>query len=118
VSRVSHGPDRLNVTFDDEGLMANAGLLLVATVSARLGISRIVAQTVRMGGLVGGALPGRKVLSLVHAIVAGASHIDRAGILRRRRRPVSSCPPPGRSWSRRRSPTCPRPARHPIPTLG
>ena len=36
VTRVSHSPDRLRVTFDDEGLVANAGLPLVATLSARL----------------------------------------------------------------------------------
>ena len=35
-----------------------------------------------MAGLVGGARPGRKVLTLVHAIVAGASHIDHADMLR------------------------------------
>lgn len=79
---VSHVPDRLAVSFDDEGLVANAGLLLVATLAARLGIGRIVGQTVRMGGLVGGAVPGRKVLTLVHAIAAGASHIDHADVLR------------------------------------
>jgi Transposase DDE domain group 1 len=82
VSRVSHSPDRLRVTFDDEGLVANAGLLLVATLAARLGVGRIVDQTVRMTGLVGGARPGRKVLTLVHAIAAGASHIDHADVLR------------------------------------
>jgi Transposase DDE domain group 1 len=82
VSRVSHSPDRLRVTFDDEGLVANAGLLLVATLAARLGIGRIVEQTLCMVGLVGGAHPGRKVLSLVHAIAAGASHIDHADVLR------------------------------------
>lgn len=79
---VSHVPDRLSASFDDEGLVANAGLLLVATLSARLGIGRIVEATVRMAGLVGGARPGRKVLTLVHAIVAGASHIDHADVLR------------------------------------
>jgi hypothetical protein len=82
VSGVSHSPDRLRVTFDDEGLVANAGLLLVATLAARLGVGRIVEQTVRMAGLVGGARPGRKVLTLVHAIAAGASHIDHADVLR------------------------------------
>lgn len=82
MSRVSHSPDRLRVTFDDEGLVANAGLLLVATLASRLGVGRIVEQTVRMAGLVGGAGPGRKVLSLVHAIAAGASHIDHADVLR------------------------------------
>jgi Transposase DDE domain group 1 len=82
VTAVSHAPDRLGATFDDEGLVANAGLLVVATLSARLGIGRIVNATVRMAGLVGGAHPGRKVLTLVHAIVAGASHIDHADVLR------------------------------------
>jgi hypothetical protein len=70
------------VDFDDESLVANAGLVMVATLSARLGIGRAVDATVRMAGLVGGAHPGRKVLTLVHAIVAGASHIDHADILR------------------------------------
>lgn len=82
MSRVSHSPDRLRVIFDDEGLVANAGLLLVAALAARLGLGRIVEQTLRMPGLVGGARPGRKVLTLVHAIAAGASHIDHADVLR------------------------------------
>jgi Transposase DDE domain group 1 len=82
VRPVSHVPDRLAVSFDDEGLVANAGLLVVATLAARLGIGRLVDATVRMAGLVGGARPGRKVLTLVHAIVAGASHIDHADVLR------------------------------------
>jgi hypothetical protein len=73
VSRVSLSPDRLRVTFDDEGLVANAGLMLVATLAARPGVGRIVKQTLGMVGLVGGARPGRKVLTLVHAIAAGAS---------------------------------------------
>jgi hypothetical protein len=37
---------------------------------------------VRLGGRVGGAHPGRKVLTLVHAIIAGASHIDHVDVLR------------------------------------
>ena len=82
MSRVSHVPDRLSVSFDDEGLVANAGLLLVATLSARLGIGVIVNATLRMGGVIGGAHPARKVLTLVHAIAAGGSHIDHAEILR------------------------------------
>lgn len=82
MSRVSHGLDRLSVTFDDPNMVANAGLLLAATLSARLGIAAIVDATVRMEGIVGGARPGRKVLTLVHAIVAGGSHIDHADMLR------------------------------------
>jgi hypothetical protein len=82
VSRVSRGLDRVGVTFDDPNLVANAGLLLVATLVSRLGIGLIVEQLLDLGGRVGGAHPGRKVLTLVHTIVAGGSHIDHADILR------------------------------------
>jgi Transposase DDE domain group 1 len=82
VSGVLQVPDRLRVTFDDEGLVANAGLVLVATLSARLGIAAIVNSTLGMAGLIGGSHPGRKVLTLVHSIMAGGSHIDHAEILR------------------------------------
>ena len=82
MSRVSHGIDRVAVSFDDPNLVANAGLILVGTVALRLGLERLVNTTVRLGGRVGGALPGRKVLTLVHAIVAGGSHIDHAEVLR------------------------------------
>ena len=63
-------------------LVANAGLLLVATLAARLGIDQLVNERVRLRGRVGGALPGPRVLTLVHAICAGASHIDHANVLR------------------------------------
>jgi DDE family transposase len=82
VSRVSHGIDRVAVSFDDPNLVANAGLLLVGTLVLRLGLERLVNTTVRLGGRVGGARPGRKVLTLIHAIVAGGSHIDHADVLR------------------------------------
>jgi hypothetical protein len=82
VSRVSHGIDRVAVSFDDPNLVANAGLLLVGTLVLRLGIERLVNSVVRLGGRVGGAMPGRKVLTLVHAIVAGGSQIDHADALR------------------------------------
>jgi hypothetical protein len=82
VSRVSHAVDRVAVSFDDPNLVANAGLLLVGILVVRLDLERLVNATVRLVGRVGGALPGRKVLTLVHAIVAGASHIDHADVLR------------------------------------
>jgi hypothetical protein len=74
--------DRLAVRFDESNLVANAGLLLVGTLVAKLGLERLVNGTVRLGGRVGGALPGRKVLTLVHAMVVGGSHIDHADTLR------------------------------------
>lgn len=62
--------------------MANARLLLVATLASRLGVGRIVEQTLRMAASSGGARPGRKLLTLVHGIAAGASDIDHADVLR------------------------------------
>ena len=82
MSRVSHAIDRIQVRFDDENLVANAGLLLVATLAVRLELEALVNSMVRLSGRVGGSRPGRKVMSLVHAIVAGGSHIDHADVLR------------------------------------
>jgi hypothetical protein len=67
--------------FDDETLVADAGLIVPATL-VRLGSEALVNQTVRLVDRVGGARPGRKVLTLVAAILAGASHIDHADRLR------------------------------------
>ena len=82
MSGVSHAIDPIEVTFDDPNLVANAGLLVVATLVSRLGLERLINRTVRLVGRVGGARPGRKVLTLVHTIVAGGSHIDHADMLR------------------------------------
>ncbi len=82
MSSVSRGIDRIEVTFDEPNLVANAGLLLVATLVGRLGLEALINSTVKLSGRVGGALPGRKVLTLVHAMIAGASHIDHVDMLR------------------------------------
>jgi len=82
VRSVSRGIDRIDVTFDDPNLVANAGLILVATLSARLGLEALINQTVHLSGRVSGALPGRKILTLIHTMVAGGSHIDHADMLR------------------------------------
>ena len=82
MKQVSHSIDRVDVTFDERTLVANAGLILVGTLALRLDVERLVDSTVRLVGRVGGARPGRKVLTLVHAMVAGASHIDHADVLR------------------------------------
>lgn len=80
--QVSRGLDRVGVTFDDASLVANAGLLLVGTLVARLGLEALIDSTVRMGERIGGARPGRKVLTLVHMMVAGGCHIAHADVLR------------------------------------
>jgi hypothetical protein len=82
VTRVSHALDRIDATFDDPNLVANAGLLLVATLSQRLDLEGLIDATVRLDGRVGGARPGRKVLTLAHAMCVNASHIDHTDMLR------------------------------------
>jgi hypothetical protein len=82
VKRVSHGIDRVGVSFDDETLVGDAGLIVPATLMVRLGLEVLINATVRLAGRVGGSRPGRKVLTLVAAIMAGATHIDRADRLR------------------------------------
>lgn len=79
---VSRGIDRVAVTFDEPNLVANAGLLLVATLATRLGLERLANATIDLSGQVGGFKPGRKILTIVHAMVAGATHIDHADMLR------------------------------------
>jgi len=74
--------ERVAVTFDDPTLVADAGLIVPATLMVRLGLEALVNQMVRLGGRVGGARPGRKVLTLVAAILVGASHIDHVDRLR------------------------------------
>src|SRR5512132_887051 len=74
--------DRLRVAFDDERAVANAGLLLPATVASRLEIERLVDETVDLGERPGAARPGRKVLTLCHAMLLGADSIDDCDVLR------------------------------------
>ena len=82
MTRVSQPLDRVEVIFDDDNLVANAGLILPATLADRLGLEPLIDDTVRLDGRIGGARPGRKVLTLVHSILAGGSHIDHADVLR------------------------------------
>ena len=82
MTQVSRALDRIDVSFDDPNLVANAGLLLTATLSARLDLEALIDDTVCLGGRVGGARPGRKVLTLTHSMIAGGTHIDHADMLR------------------------------------
>ena len=82
MSRVSRAIDRVEATFDDETLVADAGLIVPATLMVRLGLEALVNDLVRLVGRIGGAAPGRKVLTLVAAILTGASHIDHVERLR------------------------------------
>jgi len=83
---VPEGPaclDSVRVAFNEERLVSDAGLLVTATLGHRLGIEELVNESVWLDPSAPGAcLPGRKVMSLVHGILAGADSIDAMNVLR------------------------------------
>jgi len=76
------GPNALEVVFDDERAVSDAGVVLVATLVDRLGIEALAGLFVRLGERAGAANAGRKIMSLIYAMVLGADCIDDADILR------------------------------------
>jgi Transposase DDE domain group 1 len=80
--RSSHTLDQLDTCFDDTHAIANAGLLLPATLAERLGIERAADALIDLGERAGAHRPGRKLLTLVHAMLAGGDCIDDADLLR------------------------------------
>jgi hypothetical protein len=80
--RSSHSLDRLDTTFDDERLVADAGLLLPATLAQHLGLRELVDEHLDLGSAVGRANVGDKLLTLVMSALAGGDCIDDADALR------------------------------------
>ena len=78
MSESSRSPDRFATTFDHEGLVANAGLILAGTLMDRLGLSALIERWVRTGS----ANPGPKICTVVAAMLAGGTHIDHVEMLR------------------------------------
>src|SRR3954464_16095732 len=77
------GLDGVRVTFDDERVVSDAGLMLLATLAARLGIEECAQRFVRLRPRrpgVGNA--GRKGMSLIFAMALGADSIDDCDVLR------------------------------------
>ena len=66
-------PDRIRILFDDHRLVANAGLLLPATLARHLGLRELVDHHLDLGGAPGRANTGDKVLTLVASALAGAT---------------------------------------------
>lgn len=71
-----HGLDRVRVAFDDEHAVADAGLILPATLAQHLGLRELVDELVDLGDAPGHANVGHKVMTLVHAMLGGADSID------------------------------------------
>jgi hypothetical protein len=78
----SHSLDALSVQFDDENLVANAGLILPGTLAQHLGLEELYRDKVRLGDAPGGPNPGIKAMTLIHSALAGGDCIDDADVLR------------------------------------
>src|SRR5579859_5302099 len=74
--------DGARVVFDDERVVANAGVMLPAVLAGRLGLEAMVEETVDLGDRVGAANPGRKIMTLVSAMLLGADCIEDCDVLR------------------------------------
>ena len=74
-----NNPDRISIVFDDHRLVANAGLLLPATLARHLGL-REYDHHLDLGGAPGRANTGDKMLTLVASALAGGDCIDDAGL--------------------------------------
>jgi hypothetical protein len=80
--RSSHTVDRVDTAFDDDRLVADAGLVLPATLAAHLGLKQLVDRFLDLGGAAGRANVGDKLLTLVMSALAGGDSIDDADALR------------------------------------
>ena len=80
--RSSHTLDRLDTRFDDDRLVADAGLLLPATLAQHLGLRELVDTHLDLGQAPGRANAGDKLLTLVMSVLAGGDCIDDAAALR------------------------------------
>ncbi len=77
------GLDALQVEFDDERAVSDAGVTLVATLAERLGIELLAVGLVRLRrDRPGAANAGRKVMALLFAMVLGADSIDDCALVR------------------------------------
>jgi hypothetical protein len=76
------GLDGVGVCFDDERAVADAGVVVVATLAGRLGVEALVDERVDLGERDGAGNEGAKVMTLVSAMALGADCIDDCEILR------------------------------------
>ena len=78
----SHSLSRLSVTFSDGHAVADAGLLLPATLAEKLRLRDLLDQHVCLGGRAGAGNAGVKGMTLIFSALAGGDSIDDAALLR------------------------------------
>jgi hypothetical protein len=74
--------DRLDVTFDAKHLVANAGLVLPATLAQHLGLPELLREHVHLGKVAGAANPEWKAMTAIFSLLAGGEWVDDVNALR------------------------------------
>ena len=99
--RSSHTVDRVDTAFDDDRLVADAGLLVPATLALHLGLKGLVDRFLDLGRAAGRANVGDKLLTLIMSALAGGDSIDDADALSAgsRSRSLRTTSPAGRRGS-------------------
>jgi Transposase DDE domain group 1 len=80
--RSSHSLDHIDVTFDDDHAVADAGLVLPATLAQHLRLRELFEECVDLGDAPGRANVGHKAMTLIHSALADGDCIDDADALR------------------------------------
>lgn len=78
MSAVLRTIDRFDAIFDHDGLVADVRLVLAGTLIAKLGQEPVIDRWVRTGS----ANAGRRILTVVAAVMAGATEIDHGDLVR------------------------------------
>jgi hypothetical protein len=78
----SHTLDPVAVVFDDDHLVADAGLILPATLAQHLGLRQLFERHVDLGDAPGRANVGHKAMCIIHSALAGGDSIDDCDALR------------------------------------
>lgn len=76
------GLDAMQVSFDDERVVSDAGIVLVATLAGRLGIEALAQRRCAYGPITPARATSQKVMALIYAMVLGADCIDDCDVLR------------------------------------
>jgi len=72
----------LDIGFDARGLVANAGLVLPATLAQRLGLPELLRQHIDLGKVAGAANPDVKALTAIASLLAGGEYVEDVNALR------------------------------------
>ena len=80
--RSSHSLDCVSVAFSDRHAVADAGLILPATLAEKLGLRALFDEHVRLGDVPGSGHMGLKAMTLIFSALAGGDSIEDASLLR------------------------------------